>query len=275
MTPKIERLPTEVARQILPRMFIPSRAGLAFVWESMSIAQHCFYDAALERWPDWTHAQFPQGAHEVSFSMLDLQGYFDGFIVSEELAWWGATSRQVYVTLMQMASLRNRTCHFPPRSDAHYLWMQKQRKKTGTLTGADEMRDVIHGLVAAAGPFAPDSAGWYCETMAPACNLASVLNDDRAMQALDDLYDPIENRAWAMLRAVEGIAALRDDRKLYGKDRYRRREMDRSRMRDTVRALPEELHVPLRIFFETVGLQDEGWPELIRRAALVWRETTA
>ncbi|KAK8047939.1 hypothetical protein PG996_016003 [Apiospora saccharicola] len=267
-TPNIERLPAETARQIQPRMFIPSRDGLAFLWESMSIAQHAFYNAALEQWPGWTRNHFPQGAHEVSFSAADLQGYFDGYEdVGEDFALRGARSGEVYAALTKMADLRNRTCHFPPRTDAHY------RRKTGQITEADEMRDAIGRLVGAS-PLQPDSAEWYREATKPACDLASVLRDDEAMAALDDLYDRVENRAWEMLRAVEEIAVVRwwEDQPSE-KDEDRRREMDQSRLRDLMRDLPEELHVPLRLFFETVGLGEQGWPDLVRRAARAWRET--
>ncbi|KAK8002130.1 hypothetical protein PG991_014352 [Apiospora marii] len=273
-SPNIERLPAEAARKILPRMFIPSRDGLAFLWEAISIAQHCFYAAALERWPDWTEAQFPQGAHELSFGTKDLEGYFDGYLIGEELALRDASSREVYAAVSAMANLRNRTCHFPPRSDAHYLRMARSRRKRRETGAAYEIRDAIDGLVADAWAAQPDSAGWYRDAMAPACNLASVLNDEGAMAALDDLYDRVENRAWEMLRAVEEIAAFRDDgRQPRGGHEERRREMDQSMMRDMMRALPEELHAPLRMFIETVKAEDLGWPEMIRRAAVVWRET--
>ncbi|KAK8135552.1 hypothetical protein PG984_003492 [Apiospora sp. TS-2023a] len=258
-TPNIERLPAEIARQIMPRMFVPSRDGLAFLWESI-----------------WTHNHFPQGAHEVSFSVADLQGYFDGYDISEDFALRGARSGEVYSALMKMPDLRNRTCHFAPRTDAHYLRMVKnaqRRRRTGQITEADEMRDAINRLVGAS-PLQPDSAEWYREAMKPACDLASVLRDDEAMAALDDLYDRVENRAWEMLRAVEEIAAVRWWDQPSEKDEERRREMDQSMLRDLMRELPEELHVSLRMFFETVGLGEHEWPDLVRRAARAWRETT-
>lgn len=265
-TPNVERLPAEAARRILPRMFVPSRDGLAFLWEALSIAQRCFYDAALAAWPDWTRALFPQGAHEVSFGQPDLLGYLAGYDVRADLALRGADSVAVYAALREMPRLRNRACHFPPRADAHYVRTRGETKPTG----ADERRLVADGVCP------PDSAGWYREAMMPACHLASVLGDEEAMAALDDLYDRVEHRAWAMLRAIEEIAACRrwgPPGEKQHEDRRRRRESDRSTLRDKLRALPEELRVPLRMFFETVELGDLGWPETIRRAAVVWRET--
>ncbi|KAK8066842.1 hypothetical protein PG997_013589 [Apiospora hydei] len=185
--------------------------------DSLSIAQQCFYHAALETWPAWTRDLFPQGAHEVSFGALDLLGYFAGYSVGDgDFAMRGASSREVFHALMGMTDLRNRTCHFPPRSDAHYLRMMRgwQRRRT-PQTAAEEVRFAIEeqqGTWAGTGsgnwPFEPDCAGWYCEAMAAARNLARVLDEEAAMRALDDLYDRVEDHAWAMLRAIEDIAAF-------------------------------------------------------------------
>ncbi|KAK7965839.1 uncharacterized protein PG986_000116 [Apiospora aurea] len=272
-------------------MFIPSRAGLSILQESLSIAQQCFYHAALDEWPFWTRDLFPQGAHEVSFGALDLLGYFAGYSVGDgDFAMRGAGSCEVFHALMDMTDLRNRTCHFPPRSDAHYLrTVRGGRRHRTPQTAAEEVRYAIEeeqrqrGMGAGMGsgnwPFEPDCAGWYCETMAAARNLARVLDDEAAMRALDDLYGRVEDQAWAMLCAVEEIAAVRagvcgeghntssneEEEEEGGEEKDRRGAM--------MRAVPEELLVPIDMFFQTVEVRDRGWPEIIRQAAVVWSET--
>ncbi|KAK8017803.1 hypothetical protein PG993_014129 [Apiospora rasikravindrae] len=263
-------------------MFIPTRAGLAILWEAMTIAQQCFYRAALDEWPTWTHDLFPQGAHEVSFGAPDLLSYFHSYSVGEgDFELRGSSSHDVFQAIMGMTDLRNRTCHFPPRSDANYMRMRQGRRRRATA--ADELR---YGIEAQQGawtgsinwPFEPDCAGWYYETMTAARNLASVLDDEDAVWALDKLSDRVEDQAWAMLRALEEIAAfwecrdrghgVRGPNKKEQKEQADRREVGRAMMR----GLPEELRVPVDMFLRTVEVSDHGsWPEIIRHAAMVWK----
>ena len=257
----IERLPAHVAQEILLRIHIPSRDGLSILWEAITIAQHAFYDAALEWSPKWTHDLFPQGAHEVSFSMSDIEAYFARYSIGEgDFAPRGADSHKVLRAVRAMSHLRNRTCHFPPRSDARHHDLDKM---PAAQAGHDGYRDALREGFS--WPFGPDCAGWYYEATSVAWRLAETLADDGALAALDRLHDRIEDLAWSMLRAVEEVAALRAAEG--GRGRAETREERREVARARVRALPLGLRVPLDMFFKDVKQNDHSWPLMIRDTA--------
>ncbi|KAK6835086.1 hypothetical protein PG987_009780 [Apiospora arundinis] len=266
------------AREILPRMFIPSRDGLAVLRDALSIAQHVFHDAAREAWPCWTRDTFPQGAHEVSFSLLDIEGYFAGYSIRDgDFALRGAASQKVFHAVRDVSWLRNRTCHFPPRSDkGYYYYPGNAPFSTTTLSavaaagkGGDVRAALMEGF---SWPFDPDCAGWYWEAMSSAWRLARLLGDREALEALERLNDRVEDCAWAMLQRVEEIAAVRG----LGDGSWDEAMEARGEVvRATMRAIPEELCVPLDMFFKTVRQSDDSWPLMIREAARVWEWTNA
>ncbi|KAK8855071.1 hypothetical protein PGQ11_010983 [Apiospora arundinis] len=274
----VERLPAEIAREILPRMFIPSRDGLAALREALSIAQHVFHDAAREAWPCWTRDTFPQGAHEVSFSLLDIEGYFAGYSIRDgDFVLRGAASQKVFHAVRDVSWLRNRTCHFPPRSDkGYYYYPGNAPFGTTTLSavaaagkGGDVRAALMEGF---SWPFDPDCAGWYWEAMSSAWRVARLLGDREALEALERLNDRVEDCAWAMLQRLEEIAAVRG----LGDGSWDEAMEARGEVvRATMRAIPEELCVPLDMFFKTVRQSDDSWPLMIREAARVWEWTNA